>query len=64
MVRIQYSLRNTDGRLVHCVERDFVELLLTHIKPRGIGFWKTEAQVEQAIREGVEAAFDVMRKDG
>jgi len=58
---IAYTLRDPQGRLVACVERDLAELLIAHIKPLGIGLLKTEAQVEKAIRAGIAAAFEALR---
>ena len=61
-MHVQYSLRDGEANLIVFVERDLATLLLAHIKPKGIGFLKTEAQVERAIRDGVREAFETLRQ--
>ncbi len=38
-------------------EADLIELVVKSILPRGVGFFKTEAKVEQAIRDGIKDAI-------
>lgn len=61
-LRVLYTLRSADGRLVAFVERDLADLLLAHILPKGVGVFKTQAQVETVIRQGVAEAFDALRQ--
>lgn len=58
MIAITYTIRNPQtGRLVACVERDLADLLWATLRTKGVGAFKTEAQVERALREAVAEVF-------
>lgn len=57
-----------DGRVVQlpaggALERDLIDVCTRAIVKRGVGVFKTEAQVTQAIRDGItEAILDLKRE--
>ena len=45
------------------LERDFVEACTDAIVARGVGFWRTEAHVRDAITDGIAAAIRALKDD-
>lgn len=43
------------------LERDFIETCVTAITAKGVGFGKTEAQVRQAIRDGITETIAALK---
>lgn len=45
------------------LEREFVEACVTAIAAKGVGVFRTEAAVKQAIRDGMEEAIHDLKHD-
>lgn len=39
------------------LEADLIELIIMHVVAKGVGFWKTEKQVTQALKDGIKDAI-------
>lgn len=66
--KFRIAIVTDDGDPVHLHpggqgERDLVEALVQHIVGKGVGFFKTEAQVTKAITEGISEVIYQLKSE-